>query len=56
MNVKEWEEHIHKKQDMCSHNYPVRKGKIMKKKIWRQAMWCSNCGLLLDYAPQYNDD
>ncbi len=40
----------------CTHDGEIYKRTFMKNEIERQGMYCKECGYLLDYIPQYNED
>ena len=44
------------KQKKCKHNKEPVMGIMWKRGIQRQTMRCPDCGFLLDYIPQYNED
>lgn len=40
----------------CNHQGDVNERTFMKNGIERKGLYCSICGYLLDYMPQYNED
>lgn len=46
---------ITEKQKNCKHKN-TKYGYMWLKEIRRQTIRCKDCGLLLDYIPQYNTD